>query len=91
MSLLQIFRYGRELLQSGFQVVRDVLSDEWARREVLPGAALHVRGVPLQQALVGVALYVGGKRRTLPLVDQVRNEAAVTSPGLGFCSAPCGK
>ena len=35
--------------------------DERARREVLARPAFHVLGVLLQQALVGVALYVGGE------------------------------
>ena len=37
--------------------------DERPGREVLPGAALDVLGVLLQQPLVGVALHVGGHRR----------------------------
>ena len=50
--------------------------DERARREVLARAAFHVLGVLLQQALVGVALHVGGKRGPLLLVDQVDDQPA---------------
>ncbi len=49
-------------------------SDEHARGEVLPRTALHVFGVLLQQALVGVALHVGRQARPLLLVDQVHNQ-----------------
>ena len=48
--------------------------DQRARGEVLPRAALHVFGVLLQQALVGVALHVGRQARPLLLVDQVHDQ-----------------
>ena len=35
--------------------------DQWARRKILPRAPFHVLGILLQQALVGVALHVGGE------------------------------
>ncbi len=50
--------------------------DERARREVLPRAALDVLGVPLQQALVGVALHVGRHREPVLLADQLDDELA---------------
>jgi hypothetical protein len=45
--------------------------DERARREVLPGAALGVLGVLLQQALVDVALHIGAQQHPALAVDQV--------------------
>ena len=39
-------------------------------------AALHVLGVLLQQALVGIALHIGGEAGPLLLVDQVHDQAA---------------
>jgi len=50
--------------------------DERSRGEVLARAALHVLGVLLQEALVGVALDIGGEAGPLFLVDQVHDEAA---------------
>ena len=58
--------------------------DERARREVLARAAFHVLGVLLQQALVSVALHVGGERRPLLLVDQVHDEPAQLGRVLDF-------
>ncbi len=48
--------------------------DERARCEVLARAAFHVLGVLLQQALIGVALHVGGQARPLLLVDQIHDQ-----------------
>ncbi len=48
--------------------------DERPRREVLPRPTLHVLGVLLQQALVGIALHVGRERGPLLLVDQIHDE-----------------
>jgi hypothetical protein len=45
-------------------------------REVLAGAALHVLGVLLQQALVGVALHIGVEGGPLLLVDEVHDQPA---------------
>ena len=58
--------------------------DERARREVLARAAFHVLGVLLQQALVGVALHVGGEAGPLLLVDQVHDEPAELGRVLDF-------
>ena len=44
--------------------------DQRARREVLPGAGLHILGVALQQRLVGVALHVGINGQPVLAVDQ---------------------
>ena len=62
----------------------DHRGDERARREVLARAALHVLGVLLQQALVGVALHVGGEAGPLLLVDQVHDEPAQLGRVLDF-------
>ena len=45
-----------------------------ARSEILAGTALDVLGVLLEQALVGVALDVGGEAGPFFLVDQVDDE-----------------
>jgi hypothetical protein len=50
------------------------MADEGPRREVLAGPALHVLGVPLQEALVGVALHVGRHREPVLLADQFHDE-----------------
>lgn len=49
--------------------------DERPRREVLPGPALGVLGVLLQQPLVGVPLHVGVHHRPVLLVDEVHDQA----------------
>lgn len=48
--------------------------DERPRREVLPGAGLHVLRAARQQLLVGVALDVGAGGRPVLLVDEVDDE-----------------
>jgi hypothetical protein len=49
--------------------------DERARGEVLAGAGLGVLRVPLEEALVGVALDVGADADPLLLVDEVGDQA----------------
>ena len=53
--------------------------DQRTRRKVLSRASLHVGGVFLQQALVGVSLHVGFERGPLLFVNQVGDQ----SPQLG--------
>ena len=48
--------------------------DQRARREVLPGAGLHVLGVALQQRLVGVALHVGAELQPVLAVDELPHQ-----------------
>ena len=50
--------------------------DQRPRGEILPGAALGVLGVFLQQPLVGVPLHVGAHHRPVFLVDQIDDQAA---------------
>ena len=68
-------RRGRGSRSPGFGRMHSTMA--WmsgARREVLPGAALHVLRVPLQQALVGVALHVGASSESTLPADQVDDE-----------------
>jgi hypothetical protein len=50
--------------------------DQRARRKVLSRSALHVSGVFLQKALVGVSLHVGIERGPLLFVNEVSDQTA---------------
>ena len=68
-------RVDHHLARARPNAIDDCLNDR-ARREVLPGAALYVLGVLLEQSFVGVALHVGRHGRPVFLADQLDDEPA---------------